>query len=61
MAGRTVPAWDTERPRWFPAEFDWVVGATYRGVPLRAHEVRNPFGGNAAWRRTCLLYTSRCV
>lgn len=52
VGGRTVPAWDSRRPIWFPAEFDWVIGATYRGVPPRLHEVRNPFGGNAAWRRT---------
>jgi glycosyltransferase involved in cell wall biosynthesis len=22
-----------ERPRWFPEEFDWVVGCSYRGLP----------------------------
>lgn len=54
VGGRTLPAWDTARPVWFPPEFDWVVGATYRGVPLQPHDIRNPFGGNAAWRRTGL-------
>lgn len=51
VGGRTIPSWDIGRPSWFPPEFDWVVGATYRGVPDRRHDVRNPFGGNAAWRR----------
>ncbi|WP_106397923.1 glycosyltransferase family 2 protein [Actinocorallia populi] len=37
------------RPRWFPAEFEWTVGGTYRGmVP---GPVRNVLGGNASFRR----------
>jgi O-antigen biosynthesis protein len=30
-AGLVVPAWSTGRPPWFPEEFDWVVGCSYRG------------------------------
>jgi len=37
------------RPGWFPEEFDWTVGGTYRGmVP---GPVRNVLGGNASFRR----------
>ncbi len=43
----TVPT--GERPRWFPDEFEWTVGGTYRGmVP---GPVRNVLGGNASFRR----------
>jgi GT2 family glycosyltransferase len=38
------------RPRWFPAEFDWTVGCTYRG--LAAGPVRNLMGGNCSFRAT---------
>lgn len=51
VGGRTVAAWDSGRPVWFPPEFDWAVGATYRGIPECMHDVRNPFGGNAGFRR----------
>jgi GT2 family glycosyltransferase len=37
------------RPRWFPEEFDWTVGGTYRGMV--AGPVRNVLGGNASFRR----------
>ena len=46
-----VPLWETERPRWFPAEFDWVVGCTYRGLPQTITPIRNPFGGSMCLRR----------
>ncbi|MFC5746818.1 glycosyltransferase family 2 protein [Actinomadura rugatobispora] len=36
------------RPRWFPEEFDWTVGCTYRG--LVPGPVRNLMGGNASFR-----------
>ncbi|MFG2029923.1 glycosyltransferase family 2 protein [Streptomyces sp. NPDC048825] len=50
--GRTVPIWASgRRPAWFPAEFDWVVGCTYKGLPPGRVRVRNVFGGNASFRR----------
>ncbi|MEV7090026.1 glycosyltransferase family 2 protein [Streptomyces sp. NPDC093085] len=53
VGGRTVPAWASGgRPGWFPEEFDWVVGCTYRGVPEGLVRVRNVLGGNASFRRT---------
>ena len=53
VGGRTVPVWASgRRPAWFPEEFDWVVGCTYRGLPPGRARVRNVLGGNASFRRT---------
>jgi GT2 family glycosyltransferase len=49
VGGLTLPAWATERPRWWPREFDWVVGCTHAG--RNPGIVRNLHGGNAAFRR----------
>lgn len=49
--GAIEPAWDTARPAWFPDEFDWVVGCTYRGMPLDTADVRNLIGANISFRR----------
>ncbi|MBP2052454.1 glycosyltransferase involved in cell wall biosynthesis [Streptomyces griseochromogenes] len=53
VGGRTEPVWASgRRPAWFPEEFDWVVGCTYRGLPRGRVRVRNVLGGNASFRRT---------
>ncbi|GFH37105.1 glycosyltransferase family 2 protein [Streptomyces pacificus] len=53
VGGRTLPVWASgRRPLWFPEEFDWVVGCTYRGLPPGRVAVRNVLGGNASFRRT---------
>ncbi|OIK03853.1 glycosyltransferase family 2 protein [Streptomyces monashensis] len=53
VGGRTVPIWASgRRPDWFPEEFDWVVGCTYKGLPPGRVRVRNVLGGNASFRRT---------
>ncbi|MDF3299966.1 glycosyltransferase family 2 protein [Streptomyces tropicalis] len=53
VGGRTEPVWASgRRPAWFPEEFDWVVGCTYRGLPRGRARVRNVLGGNASFRRT---------
>ncbi|GAB4215678.1 MAG: glycosyltransferase family 2 protein [Roseiflexaceae bacterium] len=49
--GAIVPAWPNTRPSWFPEEFDWVVGCTYRGMPEQPAPVRNVIGCNMAFRR----------
>lgn len=49
--GVAVPAWETHAPSWIPAEFLWVVGCSYRGLPATAAEIRNPIGANMAFRR----------
>ncbi|WP_433223724.1 glycosyltransferase family 2 protein [Microtetraspora malaysiensis] len=52
VGGLTRPLWTAGgRPRWFPEEFDWTVGCTYRGMPVERAPIRNVMGGNAAFRR----------
>ncbi|MER5472115.1 glycosyltransferase family 2 protein [Streptomyces sp. NPDC002685] len=53
VGGRTMPIWASgRRPAWFPEEFDWVVGCTYKGLRPGRVRVRNVLGGNASFRRT---------
>jgi glucosyl-dolichyl phosphate glucuronosyltransferase len=49
--GLLQPRWIEGRPRWFPDEFDWVVGCSYRGMPVRTAPIRNPLGGSMCIRR----------
>jgi glycosyltransferase involved in cell wall biosynthesis len=42
------PAEAGRRPRWFPEEFDWTVGCTYRG--MTPGPIRNLMGGNCSFR-----------
>lgn len=51
VGGAIEPVWEAGRPPWFPEEFDWVVGCTYRGMPLRTTPVRNLIGCNMSFRR----------
>jgi glucosyl-dolichyl phosphate glucuronosyltransferase len=52
VGGRTRPRWvGGARPRWFPEEFNWTVGCSYRGMPTGRAQIRNVMGGNAAFRR----------
>jgi hypothetical protein len=52
IGGSVVPMWLNGRPRWFPHEFDWIVGCTYRGMPETTTSVRNLIGSNMSFRRT---------
>lgn len=54
VGGAAEPVWQSARPRWFPAEFDWVVGCTYRGLPEAAAPVRNMIGAGMSLRRDVL-------
>lgn len=51
VGGAILPMWSSERPEWFPKEFDWVVGCTYRGMPEKMAPVRNLIGCNMSFRR----------
>jgi GT2 family glycosyltransferase len=51
VGGRLNPLWASLRPRWFPPEFDWAVGASYLGMPTSAGTVRNVWSNNMAIRR----------
>jgi len=48
--GGVVARWSAGRPGWFPEEFDWVVGASYRGMPTVRSVVRNVWSENMAVR-----------
>ncbi|MFE1287103.1 glycosyltransferase [Streptomyces sp. NPDC058751] len=52
VGGFVRPWWATGRPVWFPPEFDWVVGCSYRGQPRRTAPVRNFIGANMSFRRS---------
>jgi glucosyl-dolichyl phosphate glucuronosyltransferase len=54
VGGRIDPEWRPSRPTWFPEEFNWVVGCTYRGVPVVCSPVRNMIGANMSARRTVI-------
>lgn len=49
--GRLMPRWNTHPPGWFPEEFHWAVGCSYRGMPENVAAVRNVWSGNMAIRR----------
>ncbi len=51
VGGAPMPNWLAGRPAWFPDEFNWVVGCTYRGMPATRAPVRNLFGCNMSFRR----------
>lgn len=51
VGGAVTPNWVDGEPAWFPEEFHWVVGCTYRGMPQRAKTIRNPIGANMVFRR----------
>lgn len=50
VGGWIEPAWEALAPPWFPAEFLWTVGCTYRGIPAMAAPVRNLIGCNMSFR-----------
>jgi glycosyltransferase involved in cell wall biosynthesis len=45
------PLWLVPRPGWFPEEFMWIVGCTYRGLPTATADVRNVLGAAMMLRR----------
>ena len=49
VGGRIDPEWTTQRPAWWPPEFDLVVGCSYTGQGTGV--VRNLIGANASFRR----------
>lgn len=51
VGGQIIPMWLANQPKWFPIEFQWVVGCTYRGMPTTSKAVRNLIGCNMSFRR----------
>jgi GT2 family glycosyltransferase len=54
VGGKINPLWLSERPDWFPDEFNWVVGCSYRGLPDTTAPVRNLIGCNMSYRRSVI-------
>lgn len=55
VGGRAIPQWQNGgRPFWFPEELDWIIGCTYKGLPLEGYEIRNGSGCNMAFDREIL-------
>ena len=48
--GRYRDVWTVRKPDWFPAEFAWVVGGAYEGMPTVTTDVRNVWSGNMGVR-----------
>lgn len=55
VGGKIDPLWGGICPFWFPAEFNWVVGCSYKGMPTKNTSVRNVIGANMSVRRDVLL------
>lgn len=51
VGGVIEPLWQAGKPRWFPEEFAWVVGCTYKGMPETKQPVRNLIGCNMSFKR----------
>lgn len=51
VGGAIYPLWQVQHPSWFPKEFYWVVGCSYRGMPQTVTSMRNLVGANMAIRR----------
>jgi len=43
--------WESTRPLWLPEELDWIVGCSYKGLPTKRAEIRNPIGCNMSFRK----------
>lgn len=54
VGGAIFPEWTGKRPRWFPDEFNWVYGCTYRGLPDKTWPVQRLIGCNMSLRRDIL-------
>jgi len=51
VGGAITAVWESGQPDWFPDEFAWVVGCSYRGLPSVCSPVRNAIGANMSVRR----------
>jgi len=51
VGGFISPSWENGYPKWFPEELNWIVGCSYKGLPVQKASVRNPIGCNMSFRR----------
>jgi glycosyltransferase involved in cell wall biosynthesis len=54
LGGAALPQFADGVPRWFPSEFNWVIGCSYTGLPKTVAPIRNPLGANMSFRRDAL-------
>lgn len=54
VGGRPAPVFQAGRPAWFPAQFDWVFGCAYDGLPTSRGPLAHLIGANMSVRRTLL-------
>ncbi len=52
--GAPLPRYETERPGWFPANFDWIFGCAYVGLPTETAPLKHLIGANMSVRRSAL-------
>jgi glycosyltransferase involved in cell wall biosynthesis len=49
IGGRCILSWQGgKRPLWFAEELDWIVGGTYKGMPVNGRDIRNVSSCNMA-------------
>jgi glucosyl-dolichyl phosphate glucuronosyltransferase len=53
VGGKIEPVWPC-LPSWFPEEFNWVFGCTYRGMPVHQAPVCKVIGANMSLRKQAL-------
>jgi glucosyl-dolichyl phosphate glucuronosyltransferase len=51
VGGSAVPIWPGAAPAVLPEELLWIVGCSYRGLPLAEAPIRNVMGCSMAFRR----------
>lgn len=54
VGGAPMPLFEGPAPRWFPAEFYWVFGCAYSGLPETTAPVAHLIGANMSVRRQAL-------
>lgn len=51
VGGYLIPKWESRRPAWFPEEFYWVVGCSFRGMQTEPRYIRNLIAACMCLRR----------
>lgn len=51
VGGAPLPEFESNRPAWFPRNFDWVFGCAYEGLPATIAPLRHLIGANMSVRR----------
>ncbi|MBI2887064.1 MAG: glycosyltransferase family 2 protein [Chloroflexi bacterium] len=55
VGGHSIPRWEHGgNPRWLPEELYWIVGCSFKGMPMEGDQIRNPLGCSMALRKTAL-------